>query len=120
MQVSLFIALTGLSLVGNLASIDILPFKAVTIVFGSIPALIALRLLGLWPATLIGAVSGTYLAFHFGQPLDFFAFMLEPLIVGMIAKRLQRSLIIPAALYWLTLGSFLSLLGGPFPPSELV
>ncbi len=120
MQVSLFIALTGLSLVGNLASIDILPLKAVTIVFGSIPALIGLRLLGLWPATLIGAVSGTYLAFHFGQSLDFFAFMLEPLIVGMIAKRLQRSLILPAALYWLTLGSLLSLLGGPFPPSELV
>ena len=120
MQVSLFIALTGLCLVGNLASIDILPLKAVTIVFGSIPALLGLRLLGLWPATLIGAVSGTYLAFHFGQPLDFFAFMLEPLIVGMIAKRLKGSLILPAALYWLTLGSLLSLLVGPFPISELV
>ena len=120
MQVSLFIALSGLCLVGNLASIDILPFKAITIVFGSIPALLGLRLLGLWPATLIGAVSGAYLAFYFGQPLDFFAFMLEPLIVGMITKRLKGSLILPTALFWVTLGSLLTLLEGPFPMSELV
>jgi diguanylate cyclase (GGDEF)-like protein/PAS domain S-box-containing protein len=120
MRVSLFIALTGLCLAGNLASIDILPLGAVTLVFGSIPALIGLRLLGLWPATLIGAVSGAYLAHYFGQPSCFLVFMLEPLVIGMIAKRSQGSLILPATMYWLTLGFLLTLLGGPFPVSELV
>lgn len=120
MQAALLIALSVLCLAGNLASIDILPLKAVTLVFGSIPALLGLRLLGLWPSALIGVLSGAYLAYYFGQPMDFFAFMLEPLIVGMIAKRLKGSLVLPDALYWLTIGSLLTLVSGPLPPSDLV
>lgn len=120
MRVAAFVVLTVLSFLGNALAIDILPFKAVTIVFGSIPALFGLRLLGLWPGTLIGLISGLHLAIYFGEPLDFFAFGLEPLFIGLVEKRLKGSLIRSSALYWSTIGTLLTLLAGPLPPTELV
>ena len=102
-EVSLFLLLTVLAVLGNLASVPLL-FGTVHIVFGGIFVFVALELLGFVPAFSISILLAVHLFLLWGHPWGGIAFVLEFLVVSLLYKRRGFELITADWLFWLFVG----------------
>ena len=92
-------ALAALALLGNFASIPL--FYGVDLVFGSVPVLLAVALLGTRAAVVVAFFGSLYTVFLWGHPWAIPEFVLEALVVGMIYRRGQRNLVLADLTFWL-------------------
>ena len=106
-NIALFVLLSVAAVLGNAVNLPL--FFSVSMIFGSVFALMALRLLGLWPGVVIAAIGGSYTFFIWGHPYAAIIFTLEVLVVGLL---LRREILMPIAdlIYWLFVGAPLVLL----------
>ncbi|MEQ8665882.1 MAG: ATP-binding protein [Rhodospirillales bacterium] len=79
-------------------------FFSVSFIFGSIFALIALRLLGIWPGVLIAAIGSSYTIILWGHPYACLIFTLEALVVGLLIRRGHHMPIADLA-FWCVIGA---------------
>ncbi|MFD1193819.1 PAS domain S-box protein [Seohaeicola saemankumensis] len=91
----------ALSLAGFIFNLQL--FNSISFVFGSIAALVALRLVGLWCGVAVLAVGASYTFFAWGHPYAMLIFTLEILIVGLFSRRYENIVLIDVA-YWLFIG----------------
>lgn len=91
--------LSVLALLGNMVSVP-LSF-GVDIVFGSIPVLIAVALLGTRAAVLVAFVGALYTVFLWNHPWAIGVFVLEALVVGMLCRGGQRNLVLADLTFWI-------------------
>ena len=96
------LVLAVLAVAGNLLSVPLL--FGVDLIFGSVAVLLAVVLLGPWPATLVAAVGGLYTLVLWGHPYALVIFILEALVVGLLYRRGVRPLVVADLAYWLVLG----------------
>lgn len=106
-RVFLFIVLAALAVLGNVASLSL--FFSVSLIFGSIFAIIALRVVGYWPGVIIAAIGASYTFVLWGHPYAIIIFTVEAAVVGLLIRRGFR---LPVAdlLYWLVIGAPLVIL----------
>lgn len=94
-------ALAVLAVVGNYFAFTL--FHGVDFLFGSIAALIALRVFGVGPGCFVAFAGATVTYFDWGHPYAVIIFTLEIAVVGLVSKRV-RNLVLADAIYWASLG----------------
>ena len=97
-----------LAVAGNVAHAPLV--FGVSIIFGSVAVVLAVRLLGLWPAVLVGLAGGAYTWQLWGHPWAMLIFTAEALALGWLHRRGWRNLVLADLAYWLVLGMALVLL----------
>lgn len=101
----LLVLLIGIGFGGNLMSVHL--FDEFHYLFGSIAALVALRLYGVLWGAVTALVAASYTIVLAGHPYALLWFGLEPLAVGYLTSRWPvRNIVIADAIYW-------PLVGGP-------
>lgn len=104
-KLSTLIGLISLSLLGIAGNYLHLPlFFGVDFIFGSIAALIALRLYGISAGLMVALIAGAYTYVIWGHPYAMIIFTLEVLIVGALLQRRVSSLVLADILYWVFIG----------------
>ena len=99
----LLLALTGLGLAGNYLSVAM--FFGVDFLFGSIAALVAVRLTGPVWGLPVAAVAAGYTLVLWGHPYAVIIFTAEAFVVGFLTCRFKReNLVLVDAGFWLLLG----------------
>lgn len=93
---------------GNYLSLPL--FFGVSFIFGSILVMLAVRFLGIVPATLVAIAGGLYTLVLWGHPYALVIFTLEALVVGALYRRGQDNLVLSDLAFWLVLGAPLVLL----------
>lgn len=78
-------------------------FTSISFVFGSIVALAALRILGLWYGVAVMAVGASFTVFAWGHPYAMIIFILEDLFVGLLLRRYENIVFLDVA-YWFFIG----------------
>lgn len=104
-NVMTFLLLAALAVGGNLFKVSL--FFGVDFLFGSIAALVAVQILGLWSGVAIGLIGGGVTFFLWGHPYAMLIFTLEALCVGLLMKRLPdnlKYLALSDMIYWMVLG----------------
>ncbi len=96
------VLLSVLAIYGNYLHLSL--FFGVDFIFGSIAALIALRLSGLKVGVAVALIAGAYTYHRWGHPYAMITFGLEAFIVGILLKRRISSLVLADILYWIILG----------------
>lgn len=106
-RVAVFVLLAALAVASNVASQPL--FFSVSMIFGSVFAMMAIRLLGLWPGVVVAAIGASYTYVLWGHPYAIVIFTAEALFVGLM---LRRNMHLPVAdlLYWIFVGSPLVIL----------
>ena len=99
--------LAGLAVLGNLANLTL--FNSISFLFGSIFAIMALRLLGLGWAVLIAAIGSSVTIALWGHAYAAAIFTLEVLFVGLVARRTGHLALVDS-LFWVLIGFWLVLL----------
>lgn len=99
--------LCGFAVIGNFFNLPL--FFSVTFIFGSISALIAVRLLGLVPGVIVALVGGAYTWYLWGHPYAMVIFTIEAFSVWWLYRYI-RNLALADALYWVALGGPLVML----------
>lgn len=84
-------------------------FFGLDLVWGSVLVLLALVLLGWWPALLVGLAGAAYTLVLWGHPYAMIVYALEPLAVVVLRRRLHH-LVLADAVFWLALGGPMVLL----------
>ncbi|MBT3556833.1 MAG: PAS domain-containing protein [Rhodospirillales bacterium] len=79
-------------------------FFSVSFIFGSVAALMAVRLLGVLPGTLVAAIGGSYTWILWGHPYAMIIFTLEALVVGLLLLRIEK-IALADTLFWVFIGS---------------
>ena len=100
-------SLAALAVIGNLANLTL--FNSISFLFGSIFAMMALRLLGLGWAALIAAIGASVTIFLWGHAYAAVIFTLEVLFVGIVGRRTGHLALVDA-LFWVLIGFWLVLL----------
>ncbi|MDH5395056.1 MAG: ATP-binding protein [Gammaproteobacteria bacterium] len=100
--ISVVIVLSMLGLLGNYISLP-LSF-GVDFIFGSVAALLAIRLAGLSAGVIIAIVVSSYTYFAWGHPYAMIIFTSEALVVGFLSRRNITSLVLADIIYWLLIG----------------
>lgn len=95
--------LTLLGLLGNYASYSL--FFGVDFLFGSISVLLAVRLLGTTPGTIIAAIVGSYTFYLWSHPFALIIFTLEALVVGLLQQTRLRGLVLSDICFWTAIGA---------------
>ena len=102
-QVTAFILLLGLSLLGNILAPRL--FTGFNYIFGSLSALLVLRLFGIFPAIISAVVAALWCKVLFGHFYPVMWLGLEPVFVWFWMKKKPRSsMILADVLYWPILG----------------
>lgn len=83
---------------------NITMFGTIAFVFGSVVALVAVRLVGLGGAIVVAVAGASYTWFAWGHPYAILIFTLEILVVGLSARRSDNIALIDMA-YWVLLGA---------------
>lgn len=99
--------LVVLAIVGTFANLTL--FNTISFLFGSIFAIMALKLLGLRWGVLIAAIGGSVTIVLWGHPYAALIFTLEVLFVGLLTRKSDQ-LALADALFWTVLGFGLVLL----------
>ncbi|MBF0194222.1 MAG: hypothetical protein HQL71_06665 [Magnetococcales bacterium] len=105
-QLLIFFVLSALGVVGNYLNIKL--FFGVDFIFGSIAALIAVRILGVLPGAAIAFIGGGFTYFLWGHPYAAIIFTVEVLTVGLLMQYLPkhlRYLALADLIYWILLGA---------------
>lgn len=101
--------LTIAAFLGNYLSFSL--FFGVDLLFGSIFALVAVKLYGIRWGTMVGLVASSYTISLWGHPYAMIIFTLEVLIVGwLLHKRKLSDLALADAIFWVVLGMPLAFL----------
>lgn len=103
-----FVALIVLGLLGNYFRLSL--FLGVDFIFGSIAALLAARFYGALWGGLAGSIIGSYTYILWHHPYAAIILAAESVIVGWLFQRNRQSLILLDSLYWLFVGSVLTVL----------
>ncbi|MCA0971727.1 GGDEF domain-containing protein [Halobacillus litoralis] len=98
----LFLVLTALSYLLNTVSISM--YYGVHFLLGSIPLVMMLKKLGVWPAFIGAIIAQSYTLFLWNHPYALIIFSLEILFIGLFFKKKVANLILRDALYWLIIG----------------
>ncbi|MBI1417461.1 MAG: PAS domain S-box protein [Limimaricola sp.] len=101
------LGLAALSFAGFYLNLPL--FNSVSFVFGSIAALIALRIFGVLPALFVVLVGSTYTYFAWGHPFAMLSFGVEVIFVWLLSRRVENLALADVA-YWLFVGMPLVLL----------
>ncbi|MBA2175719.1 diguanylate cyclase [Halobacillus locisalis] len=101
-KLAIFLILTTASYYLNTLTVSL--YYGVHFLFGSIPLIILLKKLGVWPAFIGAIIAQSYTIFIWSHPYALFIFSLEILFIGYFFKDKLSNLIIRDALYWLLLG----------------
>lgn len=96
------LVLTIAGYLGNYFSLSL--FFGVDFLFGSILALIAVRLYGTAWGTLVAAIVSSYTIILWNQPYATLIFTLEAFVVGLLSRRCNRNLVLQDGIYWLAIG----------------
>lgn len=91
-----------LALAGNMFNMSLL--FGLHFIFGSVAAMLAVKLLGLWSAVVVAAVGGAYTWGLWGHPYAMVIFSLEAAVVGYLYRRGWRNLVLADLAYWLVAG----------------
>ncbi|MBT4219528.1 MAG: hypothetical protein HOE26_06105, partial [Rhodospirillaceae bacterium] len=106
-RIILFVILAATAVAGNYANVPL--FFSVSFIFGSVAALIAVRLLGIIPGTLVAAIGGAFTWVLWGHPYAMIIFTLEAMVVGLLMRRIEK-VALADTIYWIFIGSPLVLL----------
>ncbi|GGC67597.1 ATP-binding protein [Marinobacter halophilus] len=99
------LATLGLALLAVTGNIINLPlFFGVHFIFGSVAVMLAVRLLGLWPAALVALAGGAYTWILWGHPYAMLTFTLEAIVVSLLYQRGTRNLVLADLAFWLVAG----------------
>jgi PAS domain S-box-containing protein len=101
-RIILFFILAAVAVSGNYANVPL--FFSVSFIFGSVAALIAVRLLGVIPGTLVAAIGGAYTWIIWGHPYAMIIFTLEALVVGLLLRRIEK-IALADTIFWIFIGS---------------
>ncbi|MDO3387501.1 ATP-binding protein [Gilvimarinus sp. SDUM040013] len=104
-QILAIIALALLALAGNMLNVSLL--FGLHFIFGSVAAMLAVKLLGLWPAVVVATVGGAYTWGLWGHPYAMVIFALEAVTVSVLYRRGLRNLVLADLVYWLVAGLWL-------------
>ncbi len=96
------LVLTIAGYLGNYFSLSL--FFGVDFLFGSILALIAVRLYGTAWGTLVAAIVSSHTIMLWNQPYATLIFTLEAFVVGLLSRRCNRNLVLQDGIYWLAIG----------------
>ncbi|MBF0381519.1 MAG: hypothetical protein HQL69_10905 [Magnetococcales bacterium] len=110
-RIALFLILSLLAVAGNYLNITL--FFGVNFIFGSIAALVAVRILGVTGGTIIAAIGGGFTYILWGHPYAAIIFTIEALVTGILVKRLPtqlQHLALANLIYWVIIGAPLVLL----------
>ncbi len=97
-----------LAVAGNVANAPLV--YGVSIIFGSVAVVLAVRLLGVWPAVFVAVAGGAYTWVLWGHPWAMVIVTAEALVLGWLHRRGWRNLVLADLAYWLVLGMALVLL----------
>ncbi len=98
----LMLGLVGAGLAGNYFKYPI--FLSIDFLFGSIFAMLALQLCGVWRGTLAAALIASYTYVLWNHPYAIVIMTAEVLVVGLLMTRRNMGMLTADALYWLLLG----------------
>ena len=102
MRATLTLGLALLAVLGNALSLP-LTF-GVDFIFGSIAVMLAVVLLGTWPAVLVAFTGSLYTLVLWGHPYAMLIFTSEALVVGLLYRHLAGNLALASLAYWLFIG----------------
>lgn len=104
-RIFIFATIISLSLLGIIGNYLHLPLVfGVDFIFGSISALIALRLVGTTAGVIVALSAGAYTYVIWGHPYAMIIFTLEALFVGILIQRKISSMVLADIIYWLVIG----------------
>ena len=98
----LLLVLFAAAWIGNYVSLPL--FFGVDFLFGSIAALITIRLYGIFWGTIVALVAGSYTYFLWHHPYALIIFTGEAIFIGLLLRRQGQNLLLLDGLYWLCLG----------------
>lgn len=102
------IATFGLALLAVLGNIINLPlFFGVHFIFGSVAVMLAIRLVGFWPAVWVALAGSAYTWVLWGHPYAIPVFTLEAVVVGLLYRRGLNNLVLADLAFWLVAGTTL-------------
>lgn len=107
-KLAIFLILTTASYYLNTLTVSL--YYGVHFLFGSIPLIILLKKLGVWPAFLGAIIAQSYTIFIWSHPYALIIFSLEILFIGLFFKDKLANVILRDAMYWLLIGVPLVLL----------
>ncbi|MDG4649268.1 PAS domain S-box protein [Roseibacterium sp. SDUM158017] len=107
LKLTLSAVMAALAICGFVFSLSL--FNSISFVFGSIAALVALRVIGLWAGVAIAAVGASVTLFAWGHPYALLIFTFEVLFVGLLLRRFDNIALLDAA-FWVLIGFPLVLL----------
>lgn len=95
------LVLAALAVVGNYFAITL--FHGIDFLFGSIAALVAVRIFGIRAGCFVALVGSTVTYFDWGHPYAIIIFTFEIAVVGLLSRRVGN-LVLADAIYWLFVG----------------
>lgn len=87
---------------GNMLNLPL--FFGVHFIFGSVAVMLAVKLLGLWPAVCVAVAGGAYTWVLWGHPYAMLTFTLEALVVSLLYRRGMHNLVLADLVFWLLAG----------------
>ncbi|OOE62009.1 response regulator [Salinivibrio kushneri] len=94
---TLFLAVVAFA--GNMISLPL--FFGVHFIFGSVAVMLAIRLLGLWPAVFVALAGGSYTWILWGHPYAIATLVLEAFAVSLLFRRGIKNLVLADLAFWL-------------------
>ena len=102
------IATLGLALLAVLGNMLSLPlFFGIHFIFGSVAVMLAIRLVGFWPAVWVALAGSAYTWVLWGHPYAMPVFTLEAVVVGLLYRRGLNNLVLADLAFWLVAGTTL-------------
>ena len=102
LNLPLLLSLVGAGLAGNYFKFPI--FLSIDFLFGSIFAMLALQLCGLWRGTLAAVLIASMTYVLWNHPYAIAIMSAEVLVVGLLMRRYHMGMLAADTLYWLLLG----------------
>lgn len=96
------LVLALLALAGNYLHLSL--FFGVDLIFGSVAVMLAIALVGVFPALLVALVGGAYTVVLWGHPYALLIFVAEAACVGVLYRRGWHNLVLLDLLYWVCVG----------------
>ena len=92
-----------LALLGNVLNLPMV--YGVSLIFGSVATVMALRLLGVVPALFVALVGGAYTVQLWGHPYALLAQLAELAVLALLQRRGWRNLVLADLAYWVFIGA---------------
>ncbi len=93
------LALAVVAFLGNMLNLPL--FFGLHFIFGSIAVMLAVKLLGLWPALCVSLAGGAYTWVLWGHPYAMLPLTLEALTVSLLYRRGVQNLVLADLAFWL-------------------